>query len=324
MTQPLVSISCITYNHEKYIRETIEGFLMQKTTFSIEILIHDDASTDKTAEIIKEYELKYPNLIKPIYQLENQYSKGVSISLTFNFPRAKGKYIALCEGDDFWADPYKLQKQVSFLEDNPEYGLAHGNCNLYYQDSGKIVKNANDKFLNLEPIKNKNDLFFKIIKWEYIIRTATVVFRKDLLNQVPKNSMRFQMGDTPMWLDFTQITKFVYFKDVFSMYRILPNSASNNQNPIKQYRFILSMYEMRIYYLKKYCHPTYKNIEKPYNNSLINYLAFDPNFRPNFSMLSPSIMQKIKFKLLKYSICRKLFKYQLKVTDKSKSLELLT
>ena len=112
----LVSICCITYNHEKYIRDAIEGFLMQKTDFPFEVLIHDDASTDGTADIIREYETKYPDIIKPIYQTENQYSKGIKISATYNYPRAKGKYIALCEGDDYWIDPYKLQKQVDFLE----------------------------------------------------------------------------------------------------------------------------------------------------------------------------------------------------------------
>ena len=113
-TKPIVSICCITLHHEKYIRDAIEGFLMQKTSFPIEILIHDDASTDDTANIIREYEEKFPNIIKPIYQTENQYSKGISISATYQFPRALGKYIALCEGDDYWTDPLKLQKQVDF------------------------------------------------------------------------------------------------------------------------------------------------------------------------------------------------------------------
>lgn len=112
----LVSISCITYNHEPYIRECLDGFIMQKTDFAFEVLIHDDASTDKTADIIREYEAKFPNLIKPIYQTENQFSKKVgSINAKFNYPRAKGKYIALCEGDDYWTDPLKLQKQVDFF-----------------------------------------------------------------------------------------------------------------------------------------------------------------------------------------------------------------
>lgn len=121
--QPLVSICCITYNHESYIRETIEGFLMQKTKFPIEVLIHDDESTDKAADIIREYENKYPDIIKPIYQFDNKYSKGISVSVTYNFPRARGKYIAMCEGDDYWTDPSKLQKQVDFMEVNPDCSL---------------------------------------------------------------------------------------------------------------------------------------------------------------------------------------------------------
>ena len=114
-TEPLVSINCITYNHEAYIRDALEGFLMQKTDFTFEILVHDDASTDQTANIIRKYEKKYPEIIKPIYQKENQYSQEVEISKQFQFPRARGKYIAICEGDDYWTNPYKLQKQVIVL-----------------------------------------------------------------------------------------------------------------------------------------------------------------------------------------------------------------
>ena len=95
-----VSICCITFNHEKYIKKALDSFLSQNTDFEYEILIHDDASTDSTADIIREYEKKYPNIIKPIYQTENQYQKGVTNpSGKFNFPRAKGQYIAMCEGD---------------------------------------------------------------------------------------------------------------------------------------------------------------------------------------------------------------------------------
>ena len=116
---PLVSICCITYNHENYIRDAIEGFLMQKTDFPFEIIIHDDASTDATADIIREYERKYPDIIKPIYQTENQYSKGEKATL-FTFKAARGRYIALCEGDDYWIDPLKLQKQITEMEKHPE------------------------------------------------------------------------------------------------------------------------------------------------------------------------------------------------------------
>lgn len=109
---PLVSICCITYNQENYIRDAIEGFLMQRTTFPIEIIIHDDASTDNTAKVVNEFAEKHPDLIVPIYQTINQYSQGIKPWPNFVFPRARGKYIALCEGDDYWTDPLKLQKQV--------------------------------------------------------------------------------------------------------------------------------------------------------------------------------------------------------------------
>lgn len=119
--RPIVSICCTTYNHGKYIADCLEGFLAQKTTFAFEIIIHDDASKDETTRIIEIYRTRYPHIIKPIYQEENQYSKGIKIGATYIAPKVKGKYVATCEGDDFWIDPYKLQKQVDFLESNPEY-----------------------------------------------------------------------------------------------------------------------------------------------------------------------------------------------------------
>ena len=129
MEQPLVSICCITYNHAKYIRQCLEGFLMQKTSFSYEIVINDDCSTDGTTDIIREYEARYPNLISPIYHAENEYSKGVrGMFATYCFPKAKGKYIAMCEGDDYWIDPLKLQKQVDFMEENPDYSMCFHNA----------------------------------------------------------------------------------------------------------------------------------------------------------------------------------------------------
>ena len=123
--EPVVSVCVITYNHGKYIRQCLDGILMQEVTFPYEILIHDDASPDNTAEIIREYEAKYPEIIKPIYQTVNQYSQGIDVG-KYNFERAVGKYIAFCEGDDYWTDPKKLQMQVDFLEKHPKYvGTAH-------------------------------------------------------------------------------------------------------------------------------------------------------------------------------------------------------
>ena len=132
MQEPLVSICCITYNHAPYIKQCIEGFLMQQTTFPIEILIHDDCSTDGTTEIIRDYEKKYPDLIFPLYEEENQYQKGKASEIDFyNYKRARGKYIAYCEGDDYWTDPLKLQKQVDFMEANPDYSVCFHEIAIY-------------------------------------------------------------------------------------------------------------------------------------------------------------------------------------------------
>lgn len=119
-----VSVYCLAYNHAKYIRKTLEGFVNQKTTFKYEVIVHDDASKDSTAEIIAEYAKEYPEIIKPIYQKENQYSQGVHILETHIFPRMQGRYVAICEGDDYWNDDYKLQKQYDALENHPECCLS--------------------------------------------------------------------------------------------------------------------------------------------------------------------------------------------------------
>lgn len=127
----LLCINCMAYNHETYIRKCLEGFVMQKTNFKFVAIVHDDASNDKTAEIIREYETKFPEIIRPIFERENQYSKhdgslDTIMNAAIDFTQAK--YVALCDGDDYWTDPYKLQKQVDFLEGHENYSLC---CHRY-------------------------------------------------------------------------------------------------------------------------------------------------------------------------------------------------
>ncbi|PLX87864.1 MAG: glycosyl transferase family 2 [Desulfuromonas sp.] len=135
----VVSVSCVSFNHEKYIKDALDGVLAQKTNFAFELLIHDDASTDSTQKIINEYSLKYANIVKPLLQKENIFSKGRRPSLE-NFKRANGKYISLCDCDDYWINENKLQKQVDFLDQNEDFVIVgHDSLSI---DSNQIVLNS--------------------------------------------------------------------------------------------------------------------------------------------------------------------------------------
>lgn len=170
---PMVSVVCATYNQEAYIRQCLEGIMMQKTSFSFEVLINDDASTDNTASIIKEFEIKYPKHIKPIYQKENQYSKGIKIDPNYNIPRAQGKYIAMCEGDDYWIDELKLQKQFDFMENHPE-------CTMCFHNA-EIENNLKDKTISHIQIEDR-EYFSNELFSNWIVPTASMFFRKDFLD----------------------------------------------------------------------------------------------------------------------------------------------
>lgn len=213
--EPVVSICCITYNHEKYIRDAIESFLMQKTTFSFEIIIHDDASTDKTTEVIKEFANKYPNLIVPILQEENQWSKGIKISNTFVWPLAKGKYIALCEGDDYWTDPHKLQKQVDFMEEYNECSMCFHRAKIIGTKHSKFEDYSRD-FSPIEIFPEK-ELFYE---GGSSAPTATIIFRRDILQKATDFPGNVPVGD--MWLKviMSYYGRIGYIKDVMAARRL--------------------------------------------------------------------------------------------------------
>lgn len=209
--KPLVSICCITYNHETFIEDALEGFLIQETDFPFEILIHDDASTDKTADIIREYEAKYPNLMKPIYQVKNQYSQGIKINPSYNFPRAKGKYIALCEGDDYWTSSEKLYKQYDFLEKNVDYALCFHKV-LILNDNGRIV----DDFITKVPV-NHESIYDLAIYGNYI-HTPSVLFQNKIKNY-PSTFLKSPIGDYPLYMYLSQFGKIKYLDNKMAVYR---------------------------------------------------------------------------------------------------------
>lgn len=266
---PVVSIDCQTYNHGPFVREALESFINQKTNFIYEVLVHDDASTDETVKIIKEFEQEYPDIIKPIFQQENQYSKNVNISKRFQCPRAKGKYIAICEGDDFWTDPHKLQKQFDFLESNPDYGFIHCNFDKLYNKTGRIRKSTNS--INLKMYNSQDDVFIGMLLNTYGIGTLTVMARKDLICESYESIdlTNHLMGDLPSWLEISQKTKFHFIQDSVGVYRKVSGSASNTKETYHQ--FIDSGLRIRLEFAKKYNAPDniIKDLENSYFKNLI-------------------------------------------------------
>ncbi|HBT85501.1 MAG TPA: glycosyl transferase family 2 [Porphyromonadaceae bacterium] len=220
----LVSISCLTYNHAPFIRDCLEGFLIQKTTFKYEVLIHDDASNDGTKEIIEEYQLKYPDIIFPIYQKENQFSKGYrGFNQKYNYPRSRGKYIALCEGDDYWTDPLKLQKQVDFLEVNSD-------CSLCFHASKSIRNNDPGDFIikrpKTIPQTNKFEMKDAILGGGGFMATNSMLFHREHVLSRPSWMEKTPVGDLPLMLLLASKGKIGYIDEVMSVYRIMSSTTS--------------------------------------------------------------------------------------------------
>jgi len=234
---PMVSIVCDVYNHEPYLHDCLEGFVKQVVSFPIEVLIHDDCSTDKSAEIIKEYVAKYPHLFKPIYQKVNQYSQGISTWAKFQIPRAQGKYIALCEGDDYWTDPNKLQKQVDYMEQHSEIDLCCTASQQYVQKTGKFIGHGGTNLCEKYDtcIMGYNDIF-----------TATTLIRTDSFRKCYAELKSFLSQDliidTAYWYWFAYYNKIKYFDEETAVYRILENSACHTTDNTKtvwnQWRFL--------------------------------------------------------------------------------------
>ncbi len=209
----VVSIICNTFNHEKFIIDCLDGFICQKTSFKFEVLIHDDASTDDTQKIIKQYEEKYPEIIKPIYQKVNQYSKGINNWVVHQFPRAKGKYIALCEGDDYWTDPLKLQKQVNTMNEHPE-------CSYCFHKS-HILNETNKTLLEIENKNKKTILDVHNFRAAVLVTTSSVLIRNytDQKYLDPLINLKHTHGDFLLYCSLLTFGKVAFIDEFMSVYR---------------------------------------------------------------------------------------------------------
>lgn len=212
----LVAIRCITYNHEKYLADALEGFVMQKTNFPFVAIVHDDASTDGTAAILRQYAEKYPDIIHPIYETENQYSKrDGSLGRIMNEAIAAtgAKYVAMCEGDDYWTDPYKLQKQVDFMEGHEDYIVCFHRCRVLDQSTGTFHKEW------VRDIQGESTIS-DIAVGNYI-HTLSVIYRNipQVIEDRKMLPSTLPVGDYVLWLLLAQYGKIWKMKDEMGVYR---------------------------------------------------------------------------------------------------------
>ncbi len=210
----LVSIICLTYCQEDYIRQCLDGFVMQKTDFRYEVLVNDDASSDSTPDILREYEQKYPDIVKPVYQTVNQYSQGVRIADDILIPLAQGKYLAFCEGDDYWCDENKLQKQIDFLESHPDYTVCvHNTRNVYLRGRHREETYPHeDKDLTLADV---------VMVGSQSFQSSANVIRKDFYMNLPEYALLGGIvEDYPDAVYYTTEGKVRYLGDVMSVHLI--------------------------------------------------------------------------------------------------------
>ena len=229
--KPLVSIYCLTYNHEKYIRDCLDGFIMQKTDFPFEVIVHDDASTDHTADIVREYQEKYPDIIKPVFQIENQYQAHIPLIQKYIFPKVSGKYVGVCEGDDYFTDETKMQRQVDFMEHHPECHFCVAGV-----EEVSVNKNPLGVFHPSFPIQGELIHPEEFIEYasRYAFQTTSYLMRyvdwKEYICNPPEFKKGTDMGDITMMLYFGSAGDTGYINRVMSCYRRgAPSSFSANR-----------------------------------------------------------------------------------------------
>ena len=293
-----VLVRCFTYNHSKYIEEALNGFAMQQTSFPFVCLVMEDASTDGEQDVLRKWMEQECDMSKAetidiptsivilvphktnelctfaFYLLKHNLYKAKELKMSHVTPwRENCEYEALCEGDDYWTDPLKLHRQVEFLNENPEYVMCFTDVINYNQFDSKFEKKQSVKFgdNNSRLHSSKDFAFWGILFGTCRIQTLSVVYRLSVLKDIQSNTEVFMMGDTTLWLDMSQKGKIGYLKECTGVYRITPGSATNN--PETKYRFSLSMFEMRVYYCKKYNYESPSRLKTLYNRYFILYVS---------------------------------------------------
>lgn len=292
-----VSVICNTYNQVNYIEDALNGFVSQITDFEFEVLIHDDASTDGTQKIIEQFHKRYPHIIKPIYQDVNQYRQHISILSVYQLPRAKGKYIAFCEGDDYWTSPYKLQKQFEVLENYIDVDACSHQSSIIDSQTGKLIgitaPLASDGIIPIESIINAHG--------QRVIETASLFVRREVLEKNPPFREVLRI-DTTLRI-MVALKGGVYFiNENMSVYRWLAKGSwTSNQTKeslhILHEKMMKMLYQLDIDTNGKYHNTICKEmIELEFNDS-INQDDYSVLSNPQYSGCVKSMTKKRRIKI---------------------------
>lgn len=333
-----VLVRCYTYNHSKYIEDALNGFAMQQTSFPFVCLVVDDASTDGEQDIIKAWMERECNMnMAEIIDIPTSiviivpHKTKVSCTFAFyllkqNLYKVKGEkkrhvdpwrnrceYEAICEGDDYWVDPLKLQKQVGYLDSNPCCVLSHTGFEYIEDDFDSINRGKYLIKQNLSILNSNENLLVSILDGNrYLIQTMTVVFRLEIYNKVKieleSYSHLFKMGDTPLWVTMLSYGRIHFLPEVTSCYRLHIQSASHQSDMKSSFRFNLSCAEMRVYLGQKYNipEPIQKKFQKEYQNHLSRYLCLDEYYKPFIELQFDSKLDKLIYIINNNKILRRL------------------
>lgn len=300
MKNYLLTVYCLAYNHEKYIEKTLQGFVLQKTKYPFKVIVHDDASTDGTADIIRQYAERYPDIIFPIFQSENQYSKGIDIFKKYIIPEIEGKYIAVCEGDDYWSDLDKIEIQLDYMENHPECSMCVHNTEMIKENGEKrgILFNHDDadRFYSTENIIEAGG--------GGLFHTSSFLCRKEVKMYIPEAFSIDRVGDYP-WAIYASVCGKVYFINrVMSVYRTgsqgswVSKSNANREKAILHYIGLKKgLLSMNKYTKNKYKKSFFKMIDIAdyyifLNERKVNIIFGNKKYRTIF--LKRSIKQKVK------------------------------
>jgi glycosyltransferase involved in cell wall biosynthesis len=272
---PVVSVHMITFNHEPYVARAIEGVLMQETDFPIELVIGEDCSTDRTREIVLEYQKKHPETIRVIASARNV---GPSVNELRTDKACRGKYVAYCEGDDYWHHPLKLQKQVDYLESHPEVGLVFSLYDEYHVETGRRVRWRPRSMAN----GKHGDRFTMMLNGEYPYPLeCTVCVRRDLYRSIRENnpdnySDEFLMTDSQTWLEAARVSRIELINESLATHNILPESLAHSKDVGRRIRFAMSCYRLLLHLTSKHrCSAkTVDRIHETSNHDLLR-LAFE-------------------------------------------------